>query len=183
MNRRDALKATGATLGSLLLATNGVLAACGRAPRRIANRVLDLEEQDLVEAMADTLFPATPASPGAKAANAGPEINLLVTDCYDAPAQRQLKDGLVAAQRRALERGGKPFAEQPSHVREDILRTFDSESHGRKPSEHWFPLFRELVLRSYFSSEIGMTKALRFQMEPGRWAGCVPLQPGQPAWG
>jgi len=28
-----------------------------------------------------------------------------------------------------------------------------------------------------------MTKALRYVMVPGKWVGCVPLSPGQPAWG
>jgi hypothetical protein len=41
---------------------------------------------------------------------------------------------------------------------------------------------RELALRSYFSSETGMTKARRYMFEPGKWVGCVPLAPGQPAW-
>ena len=47
---------------------------------------------------------------------------------------------------------------------------------------HYFPLVRELSLQAYFSSEIGMTKALRYIMVPGKWVGCVPLKPGQPAW-
>jgi hypothetical protein len=41
---------------------------------------------------------------------------------------------------------------------------------------------RELALRAYFSSEVGMTQALRYVQTPGRWEGCVPLEPGQPAW-
>ena len=48
---------------------------------------------------------------------------------------------------------------------------------------HYFELVRELAERTYFSSEVGMTKARRWVMEPGKWVGCVPLTPGQPAWG
>ena len=53
----------------------------------------------------------------------------------------------------------------------------------RAGSAHWFGLVRELAERAYFSSEIGMTKARRWVLVPGRWIGCVPLAPGQPAWG
>ena len=28
-----------------------------------------------------------------------------------------------------------------------------------------------------------MTKARRWVLVPGKWVGCVPLAPGQPAWG
>ena len=42
---------------------------------------------------------------------------------------------------------------------------------------------RGLALDSYFTSQVGLTKALRYMLTPGRWVGCIPLQPGQPAWG
>jgi P-type E1-E2 ATPase len=48
---------------------------------------------------------------------------------------------------------------------------------------HWFHLARELSERAYFSSEIGMTRALRYVRIPGKWVGCTPLAPNQPAWG
>ena len=65
--------------------------------------------------------------------------------------------------------------------RENWLRRIDAEA-KRDGGKHYFPLVRELSLQAYFSSEIGMTKALRYILVPGRWVGCVPLAPGQPAW-
>jgi hypothetical protein len=63
-----------------------------------------------------------------------------------------------------------------------LLREIDAEA--QKAGEtHYFPLVRELALRAYFSSEVGMTKATRYVLVPGRWVGCMPLKPGQPAWG
>jgi len=68
----------------------------------------------------------------------------------------------------------------PQADRENWLRRIDAEARGTK--DHYFALVRELSLQAYFSSEIGATKALRYIMTPGKWVGCVPLQPGQPAW-
>jgi len=101
MNRREALKATTALVGGVLITTNGFLIACARDSSKVPSKVLTLDDQSLIEEIADTLLPT----------------------------------------------------------------------------------IRELALRAYFSSEIGMTKALRYVMVPGRWVGCVPLAPGQPAWG
>jgi hypothetical protein len=61
------------------------------------------------------------------------------------------------------------------------LREIDAEAQ-RAGDKHYFGLVRELALRAYFSSEIGMTKALRYVLVPGKWVGCVPLGAGQPAW-
>jgi hypothetical protein len=63
-----------------------------------------------------------------------------------------------------------------------MLRAESAEGKAAPADTHWFPLIRELSLRAYFSSEVGMTKALQYVMVPGKFVGCVPLAPGQPAW-
>ena len=65
--------------------------------------------------------------------------------------------------------------------RERLLRELDVAAQAEK--EHWFAVVRELALHAYFSSEIGLTQAMRYALTPGRWDACVPLEPGQPAWG
>lgn len=185
LNRREALKATTALLGGAWLA------ACDRAPRGAtgdtaataaaaappAGRVLSADDQALIEEIADTLLPTTPSSPGAKAAGAGAAINLLLSDCYDAEAQRRVVRGLGDVRARAA-----TFAALPRPDRERLLRAIDAEAQ-QAGETHDFHLVRQLAVRAYFSSEVGMTKALRYVLVPGRWTGCVPLQPGQPAWG
>jgi hypothetical protein len=182
MNRRDALKTTTALLGGVLVSGSGVLAACRSDGREATSGVLTRDDQDLMEEIADTLLPTTAASPGAKAAGAGPTINLLLTDCYKPDAQRRVVQGLKDFRASCGERCGGGFASLPRPERERLLREIDAEA--RKAGEtHYFGLVRELATNAYFSSEIGMTQALRYVRIPGRWTGCVPLQPGQPAWG
>ena len=182
MNRRDAIRATTLVVGGLLLTSNGLVFGCARAPERIANRVLNTDDQALMEDIADTLLPTTKASPGARAAHAGAEINLLLTDCYEPEAQARLVSGLEELRRTCHARWHSPFAQLPVATRESLLRDLDGEA-SHAGGKHWFSLARELAERAYFSSEIGMTKAHRWTMEPGKWVGCVPLTPGQPAWG
>lgn len=182
MNRREALKATTALVGGVLITTNGFLVACARDSSDTASKVLTLDDQSLIEEIADTLLPTTPSSPGAKAAGAGAAINLLLTDCYEPEGQERVVNGLREFRRMCRERCGNGFASLPRKEREQLLREIDAEAQKGGPT-HYFTLVRELALRAYFSSEIGMTKALRYVMVPGRWVGCVPLAPGQPAWG
>ena len=182
INRREAIRASTLVVGGLLLTSNGLVFGCARAPERIANRVLNTDDQALMEGIADTLLPTTKASPGARAARAGAEINLLLTDCYEPEAQARLVDGLNEFRRTLHARFHSAFAPLPQETRESVLRDLDGEA-SHAGGKHWFSLARELAERTYFSSEIGMTKAKRWTMEPGRWIGCVPLTPGQPAWG
>jgi hypothetical protein len=188
MNRREALKATTALVGGVLVTSTGVLVACGRddgerEPRKSATApaVLSADDQALVEDIADTLLPATASSPGAKAAGAGAAINLLLTDCYEPEAQQRVVAGLKAFRAACGARCGGGFASLAQGAREALLREVDTEAQ-KLENTHWFSLVRELALRAYFSSEVGMTQALRYVQTPGRWEGCVPLEPGQPAW-
>jgi hypothetical protein len=182
MNRREAVKATTALLGGVLITSNGFLIACARDSNLANGRVLTLDDQSLIEEIADTLLPTTPSSPGAKAAGAGAAINLLLTDCYEPDAQERVVHGLAEFRRTCRRRYGDAFTALPKNQREQLLREIDAEAQREGPT-HFFGLVRELALRAYFSSEIGMTKALRYVLVPGRWVGCVPLAPGQPAWG
>jgi hypothetical protein len=190
ITRREALKAGGTLVGVALVASSGLLSACGsdaraRAdqPRAAAAGVLHHDDQALMADIADTLLPDTPASPGAKAAGAGAAIQLLLTDCYAPAAQQRVIRGLSEFRATCRARQGADFASLARPVRERLLRDVDAEARKSPPDTHWFPLAREVAERAYFSSETGMTKALRYVRVPGRFTGCMPLAKGQPAWG
>lgn len=162
MNRRDALKLA-------LVASSGLVSislACRNG--RATSTVLSGDDQMLAEEIADTLLPTTPGSPGAKAAGTGAAMNLILSDCYTPAGQRAVRAGLARV------RAGK-FLALSRADRETFVRSV-----GR---DRWFEPVRDLALGAYFSSETGMTQALRYVRVPGKYVGCMPLAPGQPAWG
>lgn len=184
MNRRDALKTGTLVLGGALVASSGILAACARAEHKSvpAKGVVSRDDQDLLADIADTIYPTTASSPGAKAAGVGPVMTLLLNDCYEPPDQRRAIRGLADFRAECSSRHGAAFASLPRAQREQFLREVDAEA-KKTGDTHYFHLVRDLTNTAYFSSEVGMTKALRYERIPGKWIGCMPLKPGQPAWG
>ena len=182
MNRREAVRTTAVVVGGLLLTSNGLVLGCAREREQPTGRALSAKDQVLIEEIADTLLPTTSSSPGARAAGAGAAINLLLTDCYEPAAQVRVVNGLEEFRRTCDARCGGEFAALPVTQREALLRDIDAEAQ-RTGDSHYFGLVRELAVRTYFSSEIGLTKARRWMLVPGKWVGCVPLAPGQPSWG
>jgi len=154
VNRRDAIKAT-------IIASGGILVGC-RSDRA--------SDQALMEEIADTLLPTTAGSPGAKAAGTGAAMNLILSDCYKPADQRAVTEGLAR-----FRAGANNFLALSRADRETFVRSVGKEA--------WFAPVRDLALGAYFSSEIGMTQALRYVRVPGKYVGCMPLAPGQPAWG
>ena len=163
MNRRDALK-----VGAALFASSGILVAC--RTDRTSSRVLSDEDQALAEEIADTLLPTTAGggSPGAKAAGTGAAMNMILSDCYKPAEQRAVSEGLARFR-------AENFLKLSRADRETFVRSVGKQA--------WFAPVRDLALGAYFSSETGMTKALRYVRVPGKYVGCMPLAPGQPAWG
>ena len=159
MNRRDALKLA-------LFASSGILVACRTG--RASARVLSDEDQLLAEEIADTLLPTTAGSPGARAAGTGAAMNLILSDCYTPADQRMVNEGLERFR-------AENFLELSRADRETFVRSV-----GRQA---WFAPVRDLALGASFSSETGMTQALRYVRVPGKYVGCMPLELGQPAWG
>ena len=50
------------------------------------------------------------------------------------------------------------------------------------PTKHYFRMMKELALLGYFTSEPGMTKALRYVEAPGRYDPCLPYTAGERLW-
>jgi len=168
VNRRDALKAAGLIAGGALFASSGILEACRTGAA--SSQVLSDGDQVLAEEIADTLLPTTAGSPGAKAAGTGAAMNLILSDCYTPADQRAVSEGLAR-----FRAGANNFLSLSRADRETFVRSVSRQA--------WFAPVRDLALGAYFSSEIGMTKALRYVRVPGKYVGCMPLAPGQPAWG
>jgi hypothetical protein len=164
--------------GALLLP--GVLTSCAPKGRDSAAVSAVNPDQALLEDIADTLLPTTGASPGAKAAGVGATMVLLLNDCLEADVQRRVSTGLQMFRATCKDTGGE-FASLQQPERERLLREMDTVAQADK--DHWFNVVRELAVDAYFSSEIGLTRAMRYSITPGRYEACVPLEPGQPAWG
>ena len=178
MNRREALKSSTVWLGSALLAP-GLLTGCAPKSRDSAAESAASPDQALLEDIADTILPTTAASPGAKVAGVGATMLLLLNDCESVDVQQRVSKGLQAFRSTCRDAGGD-FASLRQPVRERLLRELDVAAQADE--KHWFAAVRELALQAFFSSEIGLTRALRYSITPGRYDACVPLEPGQPAW-
>ena len=46
----------------------------------------------------------------------------------------------------------------------------------------FFPILKELITVGYFTSQLGATKAVRYDPVPGAYHGCVPLKEIGRAW-
>lgn len=213
LNRREAIRRVSALLGGVaFVGGSGLLAAVERArsPSPGTTGTFSAEEIALLDEIAETILPAT-KTPGAKAANTGAFMALMVTDCYSPAEQQVFRDGLRQLDEATKKANGISFVAAAPAQRLSVLEALDREQKrvmdardaadrkrkGLAPipgapapapeadidrPAHYFRMMKELALLGFFTSEVGCTQALRYVESPGRFDPCLPYSAGDPAW-
>ena len=212
LTRRDAVQRVMALMGGLALsggdrleamALDGFSFDAAAFDQAMAQGVGAFTAADvaLLDEIADTILPTT-STPGAKAAQTGAFMALMVTDVYVDANQRVFTDGLRALEAACRAATGGSFMQATPAQRVALLEALDREQKTATeeqtapartrfpatpvpeaaPLPHYFRMMKELALLGYFTSEIGYTKALRYIESPGRFEPDVPLAPGDRSW-
>jgi hypothetical protein len=135
----------------------------------------------------ETILPTT-ATPGAKAADVGSFMAVMVRDCYKPEDQQIFLKGLNELEQASKKKNGKGFLESDAAQRTALLTALDAEQKNYAKTKtleapnHYFRMIKELTMLGYFTSEVGSTKALRYLPVPGKYEGCVPYKKGDRAW-
>lgn len=188
MRRRKALQSTGYLAGVALMGTDFIFSACQSSQEEAQDKAHVLFDPLLLEEVADVIIPDTPEVPGAKKAQIGEFMHLIIQDCYPQEEQIILKEGLEKLQQTAQEKLKRNFMDLPQGDKEKMLLQIAQDAtnyeQNRKTEEvpHYFSLLKKLTAFAYFRSEVGATQALRYKQTPGRWDPCVPYKPGEKAW-
>ena len=205
MNRRDAIGRVALIMGGSIIGAEFFLSGC--KPKGASN-VADLfkpENVNYLNEVSETILPAT-SSPGAKAANVGGFMAVMVRDCYTPADQKTFIEGMAKLDDAANKKFGSKFLDLSPQQRTDLLVALDKEQKDftsqqnklmaadmekhkgdltyKSPelAKHYFRMIKELTLLGFFTSEPGATKALRYIAVPGRYDGCVPYKKGDKAW-
>jgi hypothetical protein len=185
MNRRNAISAVAGLLGGTLVGGDLLLSCVSRSNK--VNTVFDQDQVSLLDEIGETILPAT-KTPGAKAAQIGEFMVMIVEECYTPEDQHVFLDGLTQVNTASNKKYGKDFMNIDAGQRTELLIAFDHEQRhymkNRKSGErtHYFRMMKELTLLGYFTSEVGATQALRYVPVPGRYDGCISYTKGERAW-
>jgi len=188
VTRREAIRRVSALLGgTALIGQAAWLAGCeGNYYARRGTLFLP-DEVALFDEIADTILPAT-KTPGAKAAEVGFFMAVMVSDTYDPEEQRTFREGIETLERESRTQNGVGFMASSPEQRVALLERLDREAieYMRQPGAidrpHYFRMLKELTLLGYFTSEIGYTQAMRYVESPGRFDPCVTYVPGDKSW-
>lgn len=159
MNRRKTLKAL------LFLAAS--------SPVYRYESIYAASYQRILGHMVGLILPNTADCPGGYEAKVHRFITEFVEACL-APADKKV---ILLGLDKLKRMGFETYKKQKQMA---ILVEMDAMAASNK--NRFFRLIKALTVQGYFNSEIGVTKALRYNPIPGKYIGCVPYKPGELAW-
>ncbi|RZL48556.1 MAG: gluconate 2-dehydrogenase subunit 3 family protein [Pedobacter sp.] len=136
MDRREAVKSVAFLIGGALSATTiATLFDSCNEPGKNGENLFTAEHQKLVTELADIIIPTTAKSPGAKAANVGPFITMMIKDCYPADAQEAFVKGLDDLEASSKKQFNKSFIEISVKERNDLITKLRDETVAAQKDE------------------------------------------------
>ncbi|MDR3697364.1 gluconate 2-dehydrogenase subunit 3 family protein [Mucilaginibacter sp.] len=206
MNRRDAIGRVALLMGGAVIGAEFFLSGCRPNGASNVEDLFKQENADFLNEVAETILPTTAGSPGAKAAQVGQFMAVMVRDCYTPADQKTFIGGISKLNDASQKKYNAKFMDITPAQRTELLIAADAEQKEYykqlykklAPEEakhkgdisyvepdlpnHYFKMMKEITLLGFFTSQVGATKALRYVETPGHFDGCVPYKKGDKAW-
>lgn len=211
MDRRELLKMIAVVTGTAFIGGEFILTGCKSKDATIGAGAFSETDIAFLDEVGETILPATAKSPGAKAAEIGKYMQVMVNDCYTAEDQKIFHDGIKQLNEASEKMYNTGFMKATPQQRHDLLVSLDKEAkeHARQKEEfdraekekeqeetakgnkdfkkqqkpaHYFTMMKQLTLHGFFTSKIGATQALRHVAVPTKYEGCIPYTKGDRAW-
>ena len=205
MERRELLKMIALLTGGVVVGGEVFLSGCKtNTTSQKVKGLLTANDEATLNEVGNVIIPDTD-SPGAKVANVGAFMNVFVSDCYTPAEQKTFTAGLKTMAEVCKTQYKKGFEEISPAEKTALLTQLEKEAsmHNKQLQEkekigrdsaklalkdfagdpvHYYTMIKQLTLMGYFTSEPGMTKALRHVPVPGKYDGAYPYKKGDKAW-
>jgi hypothetical protein len=187
MDRRELLKMVALLTGGAVIGGEVFLTGCTNTDKTAAGAAFSKDDIAFLDEVAETILPKT-NTPGAKDAQVGQFMTVMVNDCYEPKDQQTFHEGMKKLDEACNKMHGHSFIKATPEQRHDLLVSLDKEAKdyqkSKKPEDpnHYFTMIKQLTLMGFFTSKPGATEALRYVAVPGKYEGCIPYKKGDKAW-
>ncbi|MBO0947694.1 gluconate 2-dehydrogenase subunit 3 family protein [Fibrella forsythiae] len=171
MQRRTALRGLTMALGGLVSLPAW---ATGWTPESIGPvSIGSVDDETLLGEIVETIIPET-TTPGAKSLKVHQFAMRMIQDCYGEPAQTALKQGTVLTESTAQQLFTKSFADCDASQRKAVLNAVATSTDPA--GKAFVNLIKRLTIQGYTNSEFYLVNVQKFNMAPGYYHGCIPVE-------
>ena len=183
MDRRELLKMVALATGGVVIGGEFFLAGCKSKDVVVAGTAFSNENIAFLDEVAETIIPKTTTA-GAKEAEVGKFMTVMVNDCYEEADQKVFHDGMKELDEACKKMHGHSFMKGEAAHRKELLTSIDKgakeymKNKKKEDPNHYFVLMKQLTLLGYFTSKAGLEQNFDYQQVPGKFNGAVPYKKG-----
>jgi len=183
MDRRELLKMVALASGSVVIGGEFFLAGCKNPDAAIGGATFSTNDIAFLDEVAETIIPKTTTT-GAKEAEVGMFMTVMVNDCYEAADQKIFHEGIKKLDEACDKMHGHSFMKADPAHRKELLTSLDKEAKEymktkkQEDPNHYFLMMKQLTLLGYFTSKPGMEQNFNYKQTPGKYDGAVPYKKG-----
>lgn len=183
MDRRELLKMVALATGGAVIGGEIFLAGCKSKDAEVAGMTFSQNDIALLDEVAETIIPKTTTA-GAKEAEVGKFMTVMVNDCYEEADQKIFHEGMKKLDEACNKMHGHDFMKAEPVHRKELLTSLDKEAKEymknkkKEDPTHYFTMMKQLTLVGYFSSKPGLEQNFNYQPVPGKYDGAVPYKKG-----
>lgn len=183
MDRRELLKMVALATGGVVIGGEFFLAGCKSKDVVVAGTAFSNDNIAFLDEVAETIIPKTTTA-GAKEAEVGKFMTVMVNDCYEKADQKIFHDGMKKLDEACKKMHGHSFIKAEAPHRKELLTSIDKEAKEymknkkKEDPNHYFFLMKQLSLLGYFTSKPGLEQNFDYQQVPGKFNGAVPYKKG-----
>jgi hypothetical protein len=176
MNRRSALSYLAVALGGATVLPGCWTKEWTKESIPAHGLKISAREETLLAELVETLIPEG-EQPGARSLGVDQYILTMVSDISDQQAQEEFVTGFNKFEEATKARFGKRFGDLDEVRRLEVLRTFlASEDPAEAEVKAFVSFVKGITVRGYMSSEYVMKNVLKYELIPGRFDGCFPVE-------
>lgn len=179
INRKEALKRVSYLMGGVIGTPTvlGFLSGCtaSSAPAKY----FSLDQIKFLSQVSDIIIPETD-TPGAAEVGVPKFMDDMIFTIWEEKDRSDFLKKMEVFQKKARKELGKPFTEASEKERSDYINkeheaVFGGNVDWQAPRPFIWTM-KEMTIAGYFSSEVGMTQVLQYEMVPGLWDGCMTFE-------
>jgi len=183
MDRRKLLKMVALATGGAVIGGEFFLAGCKNKDAAVAGMSFTQGNVAFLDEVAETILPKTTTA-GAKDAEVGKFMTVMVNDCYAEADQKIFFDGMKRLNDACNQMHGHDFIKaEPAH-RKEVLTALDKEAKEymknkkKEDPNHYFQMMKQLTLLGFFTSKQALEQCFNYKAVPEKYDGAMPYKKG-----
>jgi hypothetical protein len=140
----------------------------------LQNIQVDSKDQELLATLSDTIIPKTD-TPGARDVSAHLFALMMVDDCYPPDSREKFVKGMKGFEKLSKKKFDKSFVKASSEEKTQLLNTIANKNGADENVAFFYNNMKWLTIQAFTSSQYYLTKVQVYQLVPGKFYGCVPV--------